>query len=143
MSRYLPALRLVCRVIVGGLFLYAGIVKALDPRAFAGEIAAYRLFPYGLNLLIAATLPWIEIVSGGLVLGGRKLLPAAAVLLALETVFALVLISGIVRGLTIDCGCFGSGAGISLPMALLRDLLLFALTVLLCLLHRPLHRADD
>lgn len=143
MSRYRPALLLLCRLGVGGLFLYAGISKGLDPRAFAGEVAAYRLLPYSLNLLVAATLPGIEIVAGGLLLSGRKLQPAALVLLGLELIFAVVLALAIWRGLTISCGCFGADAGTSLPSALLRDLLLIALTLPLCLNRNDKDKSDD
>ena len=36
---------LVARLVLGGVFLYAGFVKIADPTAFAGAIAAYRLLP--------------------------------------------------------------------------------------------------
>lgn len=142
MNRRSETVLFLCRLLVGGCFLYAGAAKAFDPRAFAGEIAAYRLFPHLFNLLIAATLPWIEIVTGALVLGGRKLLPAAWVLVVLEALFAVILLSAIVRGLNIDCGCLGAGGGRSLPEALLGDLVLLGLTVTLCRLQ-PLPRDDD
>jgi uncharacterized membrane protein YphA (DoxX/SURF4 family) len=143
MSRYLPTLLLFFRLAVGGLFLYAGISKGLDPRAFAGEVAAYRLLPYSLNLLVAVTLPGVEIVCGGLLLWGCKVQPAALVLFGLEVLFAVVLASAIFRGLTISCGCFGAGTATSLPWALLRDLLLLALTLPLCFRRHVRAERDD
>jgi len=134
---------LFCRLGVGGLFLYAGISKGLDPRAFAGEVAAYRLLPYRFNLLVAASLPWLEIVSGGLLLFGRKVQPAALVLCVLEVSFAVVLTLSIIRGLTISCGCFGAGSDIALPWALLRDLVLIALTLPLCFSRNVREELDD
>ena len=143
MNRSWQPFLLICRLGVGGLFLYAGISKGLDPRAFAGEVAAYRLLPYSLNLLVAATLPGVEIVAGGFLLLGRKVQSAALVLLGLELSFAVVLALAIFRGLSISCGCFGSNSGTSLAWALLRDLLLLALTLPLSLCWSVCEETDD
>lgn len=144
MKRYWPVFLLICRLLVGGLFLYAGASKGLDPRAFAGEVAAYKILPYSLNLLVAASLPWLEIICGGLLLAGRKVPATALILLGLEVTFAVFITLAISRGLTISCGCFGSSGGSSLPFALLRDLLLIALTIPLLWCHQESgDKSDD
>jgi len=111
-----------CRLALGALFLVAGILKARDVTAFAGEIAAYRLLPYALNYLVATTLPYVEILAGGLLLWGRKVRGAALLTALLTVVFVGAILSALLRGLQIDCGCFGGGPGQSLWFALLRDL---------------------
>lgn len=112
-----------CRLLLGGLFLYAGALKALDVTAFAGAVANYRILPYHWNYLVAATLPQIELLAGLLLVVNRRVRPAALVLGALTVVFMIVLGSVLLRGLDIDCGCFNPGGtdGTSAGAALLRD----------------------
>lgn len=122
------------RLLLGATFAYAGALKALDLAGFAGQIAAYRLLPEAGNYLLAATLPWTELLAGVLLLTGRKARPAALLLGLLDLLFIAALSLAWVRGLTIDCGCFrpGSAAATSIPLALARDavLLVAAVTVL-------------
>lgn len=113
----------LCRLLLGGLFLYAGWVKAADVPAFAGQVANYRLLPYMGNYLVAASLPYVEILAGALLLVNRRVRPAALVAGALTILFMLALASVVVRGLDIDCGCFrpGGEGHTSAPVALWRD----------------------
>jgi putative oxidoreductase len=110
-----------CRVLLGALFLAAGIFKGRDVTTFAGEIAAYRLLPYALNYLLAATLPYVEVLAGGLLLLGRNVRGAALLTALLTVVFLGAILSAMLRGLEIDCGCFGGAAVLPLWVALVRD----------------------
>ncbi|APG25082.1 MULTISPECIES: MauE/DoxX family redox-associated membrane protein [Syntrophotalea] len=116
-----PILYHFCRLLLGGLFLYAGVVKALDPAGFAGEIANYKILPYRLNFLVASTLPYVEMLAGLLLVVQHKLRPATLVIGGLNLVFMVALTSLLVRGLDIDCGCFRPGAQTSVQAALWRD----------------------
>ena len=127
MNRLLRLLYHACRLLLGGIFLYAGFVKSGDVAAFAGSIAAYRIFPHAGNYLIAATLPYIEIVAGLLLVANSRVRPAALLLGLLITGFIFALVSVIVRGLQIDCGCFGAADSATPLQALLRDIGLLAL----------------
>ena len=119
--------RLMIRLVLGGVFLYAGFVKIADPPAFAGDIAVYRVLPYFGNYLTAAILPWLEALCGLLLIVGFRTMGAAAVILVLTSIFMAALVSTIVRGLDIDCGCFRHGGEkTSAWTALGRDALLFA-----------------
>jgi len=113
-----------CRVMLGGAFLYAGFLKARDIHAFAGAVAAYQLLPFSLNYLVAATLPWLEMLAGGLLLVNRHVRAAALVAAALTGLFMVVLTSVALRGLEIDCGCFAAADSTGPWQALLRDMLL-------------------
>lgn len=53
----------VIKIGLGLLFLYAGMLKLLDPSAFSEEIGNYQLFPE-LATYMAATMPMVEIVVG-------------------------------------------------------------------------------
>ena len=128
----------ICRWLVGGVFLYAGAVKAGDVVAFAGDVANYQLFPYAVNFLIAAALPYIEMLAGALLVFNRRVRAAALVVGGLNLVFIVVLISALARGLDIDCGCFnsaGQGAA-TVVAALVRDVALMVPIVLIFLLKK-------
>lgn len=112
----------ICRLVLGGLFLYAGAVKANNVVVFASDVANYKLLPYAWNYLAAATLPYVEGVAGLLLIFNRKVRPAALLLGVLTVVFMVALASVVARGMDIDCGCFNPGKGhTSAVMALLRD----------------------
>ena len=57
-----------CRCLVGGIFFYAGALKMADVIVFAGEVAAYHLFPHNFTYLVAAILPSFEVLIGALLL---------------------------------------------------------------------------
>jgi hypothetical protein len=119
----------LCRLLLGGLFLWAGAVKALDVPAFAGQVAAYQLLPYAWNYAVAATLPYVELLAGLLLVGNRWVKSAALLTALLNGLFMVVLLSVVARGLSIDCGCFGPDGGTTPLQALGRDAVLLALAV--------------
>jgi uncharacterized membrane protein YphA (DoxX/SURF4 family) len=119
----------LCRLLLGGVFVWAGAVKAFDVAAFAGQVAAYQLLPYAWNYAIAATLPYVELLAGVLLLLNLRVKPAALLVLLLNALFIVVLLSVMARGLAIDCGCFGPDAGTTPLQALGRDGVLLALAV--------------
>lgn len=90
---------------IGGVFIYAGIMKLLHPLTFATLIDAYGIIPESLLLLVSIALPILEVAAGaGLLLDMEGSLPAIAGLTAL---FIIILGYGVWMGLDIDCGCFG------------------------------------
>ena len=93
--------------IVAAIFIYAGVLKILDPTQFAHDINNYRILPWFLSVALAFYLPWLEIFCG-LALVGRFLYRGAlSILTALIVVFTLATAAAKVRGLDITCGCFG------------------------------------
>lgn len=98
---------LALRLIVGSVFLYAGTVKLTAPQTFADNIATFRLLPTELVGLLALGLPPFEVALGGLLVSGVWRRTAALGALGLSGVFALALISAMLRGLDVDCGCMG------------------------------------
>ena len=94
-------------VIVAAIFIYAGVLKVLDPTQFAHDINNYRILPWFLSVALAFYLPWLEIFCG-LALVGRFLYRGAlSILTALIVVFTLATAAAKLRGLDITCGCFG------------------------------------
>lgn len=117
----------LCRLALGGVFVFAGVVKSQDVAAFAGEIANYKILPYALNYLVAATLPYVEALAGVFLIANRKVRPAALLVALLNVVFMIALASVLVRGLDIDCGCFRAGSTTTPAAAMLRDAVLLVL----------------
>ena len=123
---------LTLRVGLGLVFIYAGILKIRDPVAFAGSVAAYKLLPYSLNYLVAATLPWIEAACGLFLIIGHRVRASAGIIAVMNILFIVLLASTIMRGLDIDCGCFRQGGEkTSAWIAILRDVLFFSVALIL------------
>ncbi len=117
---------LILRVVLGGVFVYAGTLKLVHLLAFADSIATFQLLPSQLINVVALALPPFEILVGAMLLFGIFQRQAAFSLLVLTGIFMLFLFQAAVRGLVVDCGCFGTGkpsAG-SAWLALGRDVLL-------------------
>jgi hypothetical protein len=94
-------------LIVGGIFIYAGVIKALDPVQFANDIDNYKTLPWFVSVRLAFYLPWLEIFCG-LALVFRFLYRGGlSILTALIAVFIGATIAAKMRGLDITCGCFG------------------------------------
>jgi putative oxidoreductase len=93
--------------VLAGIFIYAGILKAIDPVQFASDIDNYKIVPWPVSVALAFYLPWLEIFCAlGLVF--RFLYRGAlSILSASIVVFTLATIAAKVRGLDITCGCFG------------------------------------
>lgn len=122
----------LARLTLASVFIYAGAVKMQDVVAFAGHVAAYRILPYALNYLVASTLPYVEFLAGIMLLLNARVRPALLTVGSMTLVFIAALVSVLLRGLEIDCGCFdpGGGQNVSAGVALLRDLGLMILVVL-------------
>lgn len=100
-------IRALLRIVLGGLFIFAGVTKAFDPGAFAIEIQRYNLIPWLPGALAAVYLPWLEILVGALLVVKRLERGALLLIICLLLVFTFALASATFRGLGIDCGCFG------------------------------------
>jgi len=94
-------------LIVAGIFIYAGALKALDPLRFANDIDNYKILPWAIGVRLAFYLPWLEIFCGVALIARRLYLGGVSILAALTSVFIIAAIAAKVRGLDITCGCFG------------------------------------
>ena len=92
------------RLSLACIFIYAGFIKLLDPRAFAHAIAQYNLIPETLLPLVAVGLPALELLAGvGLIFEVRGSLTIIAIFLL---IFLVILGYAVWHNLDIDCGCF-------------------------------------
>jgi uncharacterized membrane protein YphA (DoxX/SURF4 family) len=102
---------IVARLVVGGVWLAAGLLKIPDPTENVRAVRAYQLLPESLVPVVGHALPIVEILVGLCLLAG-VLVRANAVLSALLLIaFVIGISSAWARGLSIDCGCFGGGGG--------------------------------
>ena len=101
-------LLLVFRILLGGLFVYAGVVKIADPLGFAEDIRNYRLAGQALSFSVAIVLPWLEVLAGAFLIAGVWKRGAALVIIGLLVFFIVLTLVTMARGLDVDCGCFGS-----------------------------------
>jgi len=99
----------VSRIVLAAVFLVYGASKIPNLDDFARSIENYRLLPEALVNALAITLPWIEVIAA-LALLFRRLAPGAVVTIGgMTLVFIVAIISALVRGLDINCGCLDTG----------------------------------
>jgi hypothetical protein len=87
--------------------------------------------------IVAVMFPWIEIISGGLLLAGLWVETIGILVTAQCLVFVLMLGQAVLRGLDLQCGCFGglTAPWLELPsVAFVRACLLLAAAVWLVIL---------
>jgi uncharacterized membrane protein YphA (DoxX/SURF4 family) len=117
-KRRLDAAAVLARWFLGGLFIYMGLVKALDPVTFLKLVREYEMVGNSTLLnLIASVLPWFEVFCGVMLLTGVAVRGSALVLLGMLIPFTLIVLK---RALAIasaegilfcavkfNCGCGG------------------------------------
>jgi putative oxidoreductase len=99
-------LRLIA-VVVGALFIYAGVVKIIDPVEFARDIDNYKMLPWSAGVGFALYLPWLEILCGLALITRILYRGGVFIVTAMMSVFVIVSVVAKARGLDVSCGCFG------------------------------------
>jgi len=102
-----PALDLILRLGLGGLFVYAGVQKLRDLEQFFWDIHHFDLTPWDISMVLAMFLPWLEIFVGLALVVRRWLRGALLIATGLSLVFLGAIGSAWWRGLDLTCGCFG------------------------------------
>lgn len=95
------------RVILGMVFVIAGMEKIAMPEAFAVSVEAYRMMPLALVNVFALIVPWVEVLSGIFLLAGSMTRASAALASAMLVMFLAAILAAMARDLEIECGCFG------------------------------------
>ena len=123
---------LFARVGLGCLFLYSALPKIRQPYDFLSDVYNYEIVGPKLGLLVAMTLPWLELLVAISLLGGIFLGGALLTCMVMATMFAYVISWALYQGLNISCGCFGSGAEKITYLTLLRAIGILLASVLAC-----------
>ena len=131
-----PWLTLLSRLILGGVLIVAGALKIGNLQKSAMSVRAYEMLPIWLANFFGYALPWVEIGIGALLILGVavRIMGALGALIMLGFIIAIA--QAWVRGLSIDCGCFGGGGTIDPEdtkylSTILRDIGFLALGVFL------------
>ena len=127
----------VLRVFLGGLFLYSSIHKIQSPDEFAIAIRGYKLLPVGLTNLFALFVAWSEAVVGIMLILGVMTKKAAGGVFLLLAMFTVAILTTVIRGMAIDCGCFSNEGGhpTTFPLVI-RNLFLIAAAAITMLFDR-------
>jgi len=107
-----------------------------DMATFAQDVVNYHVPPRALANLVAITLPWIELLAGGLLIAGIWKRASAWVITAMMVVFLGAIGWAVAHGYDIRCGCFGTVEARKVGVtALAEDFVLLAMSAWLA--RRP------
>ena len=128
---------LVLRIFLGVMFLYSSLHKIQHPDQFAIAVRAYELMPRELSQLFALFIAWSEAVAGVMLILGVMTQRAAGTILILLVMFTVAILSTMVRGMAIDCGCFSNegGSQTNTPL-IIRNLFLIAAAAMVMVFDR-------
>src|SRR5579859_1507993 len=130
------------RLILGGIFIYAGYAKIflpiMHPRPtigvalafFALQVGSYEMLPPAAVNFVAHTLPFAEIALGLLLIIGWQLRIWATLSTLLILGFFGAVVHAYAAGMQINCGCFANPEPLTIA-TVIRDGLLAALALLM------------
>jgi uncharacterized membrane protein YphA (DoxX/SURF4 family) len=130
------------RLVLAGIFLYAGYAKifmpSMTPRPpirlalsmFAMQVDSYQLLPPPAVNFVAHTLPFAEVALGLLLLLGWRLRIWATLVSLIMLGFFAAVVRSYAMGLQINCGCFANSEPLTIK-TVIRDGLLAALALIM------------
>jgi uncharacterized membrane protein YphA (DoxX/SURF4 family) len=136
------------RLVLGGIFIYAGYSKAFLPNHslwpffvlkfslsmnlsnFATQVEAFKMLPPWGVQFVANTLPFAEMALGLLVLVGWRLRIWAPILTLIMLGFFVVVTRAYLLHMNINCGCFATPEPIG-PRKIVEDAALSVLALLM------------
>lgn len=129
-------LRTISRVIIGLVFIFSGVVKAIDPLGSAYKFHDYfHAFNLGflnaLSLALAIILCTAEFLSGFSVLTGLRFKTGITGIFILLLIFTPVTFILALTNPVSDCGCFGDAIHLSNWQTFGKNIVLFALFFML------------
>jgi uncharacterized membrane protein YphA (DoxX/SURF4 family) len=139
---------LAARLVTGGVWIWAGVVKLPDPAVSVQAVRAYQLLPSSAVPTVGQLLPVVEVVVGAALVLGILTRGAAVASALLFVLFVVGIASVWARGITIDCGCFGGGgfdpdATSKYPWEIARDVGLLLLSLYVAWLPRTRFALDN
>jgi uncharacterized membrane protein YphA (DoxX/SURF4 family) len=131
------------RLVLAGYLGVAGLLKLPHPAESVRAVRAYRILPESIVPTVGYVLPLLEVAIALLLVLGLATRVAAVFSALLMTAFIIGIASVAVRGISIDCGCFGGGGDVAegathYTQEIIRDVCLLLLGLLL--VYRPWSR---
>jgi uncharacterized membrane protein YphA (DoxX/SURF4 family) len=136
------------RLVLGGIFVYAGFSKLLLPNthlwpvfmlkfsvsmniaSFAQQVESYKIISAEASQVVARALPFVEIVLGLLLLIGWRLRIWATAITVIMAGFLAAVTRAYLLHMDINCGCFGIPEKLTV-MTVVRDAAFTALALLM------------
>ncbi len=136
------------RLLIGGIFIYAGYAKLTYPNhhlwpwfmlkfsvsanlsTFAFQVESYQVLSAAGSAFVAHTLPFVEIILGLLLILGWGLRIWASLITLILLGFLTVVTRAYLLHMEINCGCFATPEPLT-GMTVVRDSALAALAVLM------------
>lgn len=129
-------------LLVGGLFIFSGLIKINDPvgtaikleeyfEVFAGDFSSFFLIFKPYALLLSILLSALEIILGVALLLRWKLRPILISLLAMIIFFTFLTFYSAYFNKVTDCGCFGDAIKLTPWQSFGKDILLLILILVL------------
>lgn len=142
-----PWLSFAMRLVLAGVMLWSGWSKIIDLDESVRSVHAYQILPSGLADIVGYVLPVAELALGVVLLIGLLTRYGAIVNGLLMIAFMIGIASVWVRGISIDCGCFGGGGTVDAEQTqylweLIRDCGLLLGSVYLAIWPRSRFSAD-
>jgi protein-disulfide isomerase/uncharacterized membrane protein YphA (DoxX/SURF4 family) len=122
-SNLRPWLGTVARLVLGAVWIWAALSKIGSPRTFTEAVRAYDATPEWLSKAIGYGLPVLELCIGILLIVGIAVRVAAIASAVLYLVFLIGIIQAAIRGIQLECGCFGGGGVTNAPTSYTLDIL--------------------
>jgi uncharacterized membrane protein YphA (DoxX/SURF4 family) len=126
----------IIRTFVGVLFIFSGLVKAIDPAGLGYKMEEYFnlwhwSFLNSIALSLSVSMNVFEIVAGAALLLGWKPKLINWLLLLLIVFFSFLTGYSYFSGKFQNCGCFGDCIPITSGISFLKDIILFVLILFL------------
>lgn len=137
------------RAIVGGLFIFSGLIKVNDPvgtaikleeyfDVFSRDIASFFEVFKGIALPIAVFLVVVEVVLGIMILVGWRIKAAVYFLLVMIIFFTFLTFYSAYFDKVTDCGCFGDAIKLTPWESFYKDIFLLVLILILFIFRKDL-----
>ncbi|HLA49754.1 MAG TPA: MauE/DoxX family redox-associated membrane protein, partial [Thermodesulfovibrionia bacterium] len=120
-----------------------------DPVRFIFTLRQFNLFSEAVIPFMALYLPWLEFILGLFLILGLLYRASAFLLACLNTMFAIAILTVVVRGMEIDCGCFGMLADIlKIPdsadiKAIIRNVIFIGISVYIFIVKKTLFSLEN
>ncbi|WP_310964267.1 MauE/DoxX family redox-associated membrane protein [Nocardioides terrisoli] len=141
---------LVARLLVGGVWIAAGVIKLPHPEASVAAVRAYQLLPLSTTNFVGHLLPIVEVLIGVVLVLGVLVRLGGVLSALLQLAFIIGISSVWARGIPIDCGCFGNGGATSwahakatYPWEIARDVGLFLVSAYMVVRPRTVLALDN
>ena len=141
---------LAARLTLGITLIVAGALKLPNLDGSVHSTNAYEILPYELVKLVGYGMPFAEVILGILLVLGLFTRLSGFLGAGMMLAFIIAIASVWIRGISIDCGCFGNGGPIDksvaiakYPWEILRDIGLMACGVWLVVIKQRFLALDQ